>query len=393
MSNDSYTEFVRFVRDWYGTDGTIPLHEPRFYGNEDKYVRETLRSTFVSSVGKYVDRFEQDVAEYTGADYTIATVNGTAALHIALIILGAKDNCEVITPSLTFVGTANAISYTGALPVFVDIDRRTLGMSAKSLEEYLAARAEPGEDGCFNKHTGRRIVACLPVHIFGHPVEIDKIVNVCDRYNLPVLEDAAESLGSFHQERHSGTFGRLGVLSFNGNKIVTTGGGGMIITNDEELAKTAKHLTTTAKIPHRWHYRHDTVAYNYRMPNLNAALGCAQLENLDVFLEDKRQLAHAYQEWFSGADIDFVTEPRECRSNYWLNTIVLAEEAARDRFLEVTNDAGILTRPCWTPMHNLPMFEQSDYLELGVTDELARRLMNIPSSALDSRKRVHSGKG
>ena len=382
MENDSYLEFVRFVRDWYGTEETIPLHEPRFYGNENDYVQETIRSTFVSSVGRFVDRFEQDVANYTGAGYTVATVNGTAALHVALSLLGATDNCEVITQSLTFVGTANAISYTGAVPVFVDVDRRTLGMSADCLEEFLGINAESRGGHCFNKNTDRRIVACLPVHIFGHPVEIERIVGICDRYNLPVVEDAAESLGSFYQQRHSGTFGRLGVLSFNGNKIVTTGGGGMIMTNDEVLATAAKHLTTTAKTPHRWHYRHDAVGYNYRMPNINAALGCAQLENLEVFLADKRKLAHAYEEWFSHTEMEFVSEPRDARSNYWLNAILPANKTTRDSFMRTTNDAGVLTRPAWTPMHKLPMFKESDRTNLKVTEALAQCLVNIPSSAL-----------
>ena len=333
----------------------------------------------MSSIGEYVDKFEKKIAEYTGVKYAISTVNGTAALHIALLLAGVKENDEVITQPLTFVATCNAIKYCGANPVFVDISLKTLGMSLDSLKKFLDNYTEIKNGYAYNKRTGRKIKACVPMHTFGHPVEIDKIIEVCNEYNVDVIEDAAESLGSFYKNEHTGTFGKFGILSFNGNKIVTTGGGGMVLTNDRELSKKAEHLTTTAKVSHPYEYFHDEIGYNYRMPNINAALGVAQIEQIEKFVEIKRKIAHEYKIFFDKMGIKFFTEPENCRSNYWLNTIILENKKQRDEFLEITNKNGIQTRPAWTLMHKLPMYKSCFKMETLNAEYIEERLVNIPS--------------
>jgi perosamine synthetase len=362
----------------------IGLHEPQFSGNEWNYVKECLDTGWVSSVGKFVDRFEEDIAAFVGVKRAVAVVNGTAALHICLLLVGVKAGDEVLMPALTFIATANAVSYCGAVPHFVDCEERTLGVDPHKLSSYLEEISELRQDGCFNRITGRRIKAVVPMHAFGHPVDLDQLCEVCKRFGIELIEDAAESLGTLYKGRHTGQWGRLSALSFNGNKTITTGGGGAILTNDEELGRLAKHLTTTGKVPHRWEFNHDMIGYNYRLPNLNAALGCAQMEQLPNFLKSKRALAQRYLKAFSGiAGVRFFTEPDFARSNYWLNVLLLEEELVgeRDSLLRVTNDSGIMTRPAWTPMHRLPMFSDAPRMELPVTESLAARLLNIPSSA------------
>ncbi|MGE5373175.1 MAG: LegC family aminotransferase [Solirubrobacterales bacterium] len=361
----------------------INLHEPVFEGNEWAYVKECLDTGWVSSVGKFVDRFEQELAAYTGAGYAVATVNGTAALHVALIIAGVKAGDEVIIPTMTFVATANAVAYCGAVPHFADSEERTLGLDPAKLGEYLSEIADIRPDGCFNKKTGRCIRAVVPMHTFGHPVNLDPLLQVCQRFNIVMIEDAAESLGSFYKGIHTGNHGLVSTLSFNGNKIVTTGGGGALITNDKELAVLAKHLTTTAKPPHPWSYRHDMIGYNYRLPNLNAALGTAQLEKLPEFIEKKRNLADRYAKALSGIEgIRFFTEPSFASSNYWLNVLLLeqANPELRDNLLKMTHEAGILTRPAWVLMHRLTMYADCPHMDLSVAEDLENRLINLPSS-------------
>ena len=362
----------------------IPLHEPEFTGNESALVQDCLDSTFVSSVGKYVDQFEAMLADYTGAKHAVAVVNGTAALHIALKLAGVQSEDEVLVPALSFVATANAVAHCGAVPHFVDSSLDTMGMDPIALSEYLVTTAELTPQGLRNHHTGRRIAAIVPMHTYGHPVDMVSLMEVANRYKLPVVEDAAESLGSSHQGRHTGTFGKLGTLSFNGNKIITTGGGGAILTNDAELACHAKHLTTTAKRPHRWEFSHDEVAWNYRLPNLNAALGCAQMERLLDFLARKRELANRYQTAFSRlTGIRFVVEPEQSRSNYWLNTVRLEEPDLniRDKILAAANNASYQCRPTWTLLHKLPMFAGCPRAPLPVAERLEASLINLPSSA------------
>ncbi len=359
------------------------LHEPALAGREWDYVKDCLDTGWVSTAGKYVETFEAMLADITGAKHAIATVNGTAALHACFVLAGIKPGDEVIMPALTFVGTANAAAAMGAVPHFADADERTLGLDPVKLEKHLSDTAEITPDGCRNKITGRRIAAVVPVHTFGHPVDMDPLVALCETFNLTLIEDAAESLGSTYKGTHTGNFGRLSVLSFNGNKTVTTGGGGAILTNDDDLAAEARHLTTTAKLPHKWEYRHDRVGFNYRLPNINAAIGCAQLEQLPGFLESKRTLAKAYEAAFSDIDgVRFFTEPENANSNYWLNVLLLDRDVAqaRDDVLGVTNDSGFMTRPAWTPMHDLPMYAESPKMDLPVAEDLARRLINIPSS-------------
>lgn len=361
----------------------IGLHEPVFAGREWEYVRGCLDAGWVSSVGKYVDKFERMLEEYTGARRAVAVVNGTAALHICLKLAGVGAGDEVILPALTFVATANAVTYTGAVPHLVDIEARTLGLDPLKLEKYLGSITRVQGGQCTNRHTGRRIKAVVPVHTFGHPVDLDPLLEVCRGYRLELVEDAAESLGSFYKGRHTGTLGKLSALSFNGNKIITTGGGGAILTGDPGLGESAKHLTTTAKLPHPWAFNHDQVGYNYRLPNLNAALGCAQLEQLPRFLRQKRELAESYRRALAHVPgVKFFTEPGFARSNYWLNTIILAEEYApqRDTLLEETNKAGIMTRPPWTLMHRLPMFQGCPRSGLEVAQAIETRAVNIPSS-------------
>lgn len=363
--------------------GPASLHEPEFAGNEWTYVKDCIDTGWVSTAGKYVERFETDLAEFTGADHAIATVNGTAALHAALVLAGTKPDDEVIVPALTFVATANAVSYCGALPHFADVEERTLGLDPAKLTAHLDDVTEQRQGECFNRETGRRISAVICMHTFGHPVDLKGIVAVCDRFGLTLIEDAAESLGSYYKDRHTGNHGRVAALSFNGNKTITTGGGGAILTNDPDLAVRAKHLTTTAKLPHRWQYVHDQVAFNYRLPNINAALGCAQLEQLPDMLSRKRRLAEAYQAAFEGvAEMSFITEPENCRSNYWLNAVALDPDCASqmDVLLEHLNAAGFMSRPAWTPLHRLSMFEQTPRMDLSVAEALHGRLINIPSS-------------
>jgi perosamine synthetase len=374
-----YSDLIKFIRQTYNTDDFLPLHEPVFFGNEKKYLNECIDSTFVSSVGKFVDRFEVMMAEYTGAKYAIAMVNGTAALHIALQLVGVDDKSEVITQPLSFIATCNAISYCGAKPVFVDVDRDTMGLSPESLLLFLQEQTEQRADGCYNKTTGNRISAVLPMHTFGHPCRIDEIAVICDEYNIVLIEDAAESLGSFYKNKHTGTFGRIGAFSFNGNKTITTGGGGMIVTNDEVLAKRAKHITTTAKIAHAYEFIHDEIGYNYRLPNINAALGCAQMETLAVILKKKRDLAFMYGQFFEGKDIEFMKEPENTKSNYWLNAVILESKQKRDEFLKVTNEAGIMTRPIWQLMNRLEMFKFCQTGDLTNAYWLQERVVNIPS--------------
>ena len=362
----------------------IALHEPEFTGKESVLVQDCLDSTFVSSVGKYVDQFEVMLADYTGAKHAVAVVNGTAALHIALKLACVQPQDEVLLPALSFVATANAVAHCSAVPHFVDSNLDTMGMDPIALAEYLSTAAEPSSNGLRNRHTGRRIAAIVPMHTYGHPVDMAALMEIANRYNLPVVEDAAESLGSTYQGRHTGTFGKLGTLSFNGNKIITTGGGGAILTNDAELARHAKHLTTTAKRPHRWKFFHDEVAWNYRLPNLNAALGCAQMERLPDFLARKRELANRYQTVFSClSGIRFVAEPVQSRSNYWLNTVRLEapEMSMRDQVISAANATGYQCRPAWTLLHRLPMFADCPRAPLPVAERLEASLINLPSSA------------
>jgi len=377
-----YTPVVDFIRSVYKTDSFIPLHEPRFSGNEKKYLNECIDSTFVSSVGKFVDEFENKIASYTGAKYAIATSNGTSALHISLLISGVESGDEVITQPLTFVATCNAISYCNASPVFIDVDKDTMGMSPIALESFLKANTTVKNQQCVNKSTGSIIKACIPMHTFGHPCRIEEIQKICKEWHIILVEDSAESLGSFYNNQHTGTFGELGVISFNGNKVITSGGGGCILTNNEDLAKKAKHITTTAKEPHKWEYTHDMVGYNYRMPNLNAALIVAQLEQLDGFLKSKRSLAKFYKEFFQNGDIHFVTDPENAKSNYWLNSIILKSKDQRSLFLDETNSQGIMTRPIWILMNKLPMFKEAQCGDLTNAEWLEERVVNLPSSVI-----------
>jgi len=364
--------------------GPVSLHEPSLGGNEWAYVKDCLDSTWVSSVGQYVNQFESMLADFTGVKKVVAVVNGTAALHMALKLAGVEPGDEVFVPALTFVATANAVTYCGAIPHFVDSEERTLGLDPYKLTEYLKNIAQVHADGCTNKLSGRRIKAVIPMHVFGHPVDLDPLVEVCQPYKIEMVEDAAESLGSYYKGRHTGNWGKLSILSFNGNKTITTGGGGAIITNDERLGKLAQHLTSTAKIPHRWEYRHDAIGYNYRLPNINAALGCAQMEQLPKFLEQKRRLADRYRNNFQGIEgVRFFTEPSFAKSNYWLNVLILdgAFSEKRDVVLEKTNDNGIMTRPAWRLMNKLPMFQDCPAMDLSCAENLAKRLINIPSSS------------
>lgn len=361
-------------------EGFIPLHAPVFVGNEKAYLEECIDSTFVSSVGKFVDQFEADFCAYTGAAHTTAVVNGTSGIHIALHALGVGREDAVITQPLTFVATCNAIAYTGALPLFVDVDRATLGLSPNALEAFLTKECQLEGEQCRHKSTGRLVKACLPMHTFGFPCDIEALIAVCQDWHIPVVEDAAESLGSWIGERHTGTFGRLGVFSFNGNKIATAGGGGAVVTQDLDLGKRIKHLTTTAKQPHRWAYRHEELGFNYRMPNINAALICAQMESLPQFLDNKRQLAEGYRAFFEGREETLVWERPGTTANFWLNTLLLPDLAARDQLLAATNDAGVMTRPIWDLMTDLPMYKNCPQGPLDDARYLGERIVNLPSS-------------
>jgi perosamine synthetase len=375
-----YNDLVFFIRGLFNSKEFIPLHAPFFSGNEHKYVADTLNTTFVSSVGKYVDSFEEEIKKYTDAKHAVACVNGTSALHMALLLAGVKKNDLVITQSLSFIATCNAISYLDAKPIFIDVDKKTLGLSANALEDFLKNQTVIKKRECFYKSTGQRIKACVPMHTFGHPVEIDTIYEICKKYNLILVEDAAESIGSKYKGIHTGNFGSLGVFSFNGNKTITCGGGGILITNNESLGKLAKHLTTQAKVPHRWEFVHDHVGYNYRMPNINAALACAQLEQIEKIIKNKRSLSLEYEKYFSDKNISFVKEPQYSRSNYWLNSILLENLEERDKALAVLNDAGIMSRPCWQLMHRLAMFKNCICDTQENSEWIYDRLINIPSS-------------
>lgn len=377
-----YNEFLQIVRQYYSVkEDFIPLHAPVFRGNEKKYLIDTIDSTFVSSVGAYVDQFEEKIKEFTGAKFAIATVNGTSALHAALHSLGVSYDDEVITQALSFVATANAIAYTGAKPIFLDVDLDTLGLSPASVLDFLQDNVILKNSIAINKKTNRPIKAIVPMHSFGIPCRIKKIQEIAYEFNIPVVEDAAESLGSFSNNLHTGRFGKLGIFSFNGNKTLTCGGGGAIITDDIELGKRLKHLTTTAKIPHPWEYNHDEIGFNYRMPNLNAALACAQLENLEEILSRKKLLSDTYSDFFAKWNVEYIAGLEGDKPNYWLNAIMLKSKIERDEFLKFTNTNGIMTRPVWNLLHTLPMYSHSQTDSLENSNMLADRIVNIPSSA------------
>ncbi|WP_119968795.1 LegC family aminotransferase [Shewanella japonica] len=371
---------VNFVRDTYQTNEFIPLHAPTFDGNEKSYVLDTIESTFVSSVGKFVDQFEQSLESYTGSAKAVATVNGTAALHASLYMAGVQHGDFVITQALTFVATCNALYHMGAEPIFVDVSPVSLGLCPDAMDTYLTEYAQVVEGVCIHKATKRVIRAVVPMHTFGHPVQLDELVCVCQKWNIALVEDAAESLGSFYKGRHTGTIGDFGALSFNGNKIITTGGGGIILCKTAELGVHTKHVTTTAKVPHPFEFFHDEAGFNYRMPNLNAALGCAQMEVLEAYLVKKRQLADSYNTFFKECDIKFVTEPEYAQSNYWLNAVICPSVKVRDALLKQTNDAGVMTRPIWKLMHRLPMFQNAPRGDLSHSEYIEAHLINLPSS-------------
>ena len=377
-----FENIIQFIQKTYQTTEFIPLHAPIFIGNEKKYLNECIDSTFISSTGKFVDKLEEKIADYTNAKYAIATSSGTSALHTSLLLADVGENNEVITQPITFVATCNVINYCKAHPIFIDVDRETMGLSPSALKLFLKENAIIKNQQCMNIKTGRVIKACMPMHTYGHACRIDEIKEICDEYFLFLIEDAAESVGSTYKEKHTGTFGHLGAMSFNGNKIISAGGGGCIVTNDIVLAKKAKHLTTTAKVPHEWDFIHDMVGYNYRMPNINAALLVAQFENLDSFINSKRMLADKYETFFKSSGYIFFKEPKECKSNYWLNTIILKDKAQRDEFLKSTNSNGIMTRPVWTLMNRLQMFKDAQCDDLSNSEWLGDRVVNLPSSVI-----------
>ena len=380
---NDYDFIINSIQKIYNTKAFIPLSEPRFNGNEKKYLNDCIDSTFVSSVGKYVDRLEEEFAKKVGSKYAIATVNGTSALHISLILADVKRDDEVITQALTFVATCNAISYIGAKPIFIDVDLDTMGLSPKSLLNFLENHCEIKDNSCINKTTNKIIKACVPMHTFGHPCKIDEIVEICNAWHISLVEDSAESLGSYYKGKHTGTFGKVGAFSFNGNKIITSGGGGIIVTDDEALAKRAKYLSTTAKTPHPYEYIHDEIGYNYRMPNLNASLLVAQMEQLDSFIKSKRELAIKYKELFDKFDdIAFIKEPKDAKSNYWLQSILLKNIKARDEFLKYSNSNGVMTRAIWRLMSELDMFRECKSDGLENSKYLAQRVVNISSSVI-----------
>jgi len=374
---------INFIRDIYQTTETIPLHAPSFTGNEKTYVLDTIDSTFVSSVGKYVDRFEKHIETYTGSPKAVATVNGTAALHTALYMAGIKSGDLVITQALTFVATCNALFHMGAEPVFVDVSKVSLGLCPHATAEYLDANAKLNNDGhCIHKQTGQAIKAVMPMHTFGHPAELDELMTICLKWNITLIEDAAESLGSFYKGQHTGTLGHFAAISFNGNKIITTGGGGMVLCKNSRDGLHARHITTTAKVAHPYEFYHDEAGFNYRLPNINAALGCAQMEMLPEFIKQKRALANQYQTFFSGSDFKFVTEPKYAQSNYWLNAVICPDVHSRNQLLDSTNKQGIMTRPVWQLMHKLPMFKNCMKDSLSMSEKIEMHLVNLPSSAI-----------
>ena len=381
MENSNFEKIIQFIKGKFTNNSYIPLHEPIFRGNEKKYLIEAIDSTYVSSVGKFVDHFEEMMCQLTGAKHAVAIVNGTSALHLSLLLAGVEREDEVISQSLTFIATCNAISYLGAKPFFIDVDKDSMGMSPELLQEFLENNTYFENDGfCYNKRTGCRIKACVPMHTFGFPCRIDEISVTCKRYNIFLVEDAAESIGSYYKGKHTGLWGTLGTFSFNGNKTVTCGGGGAIITNDSEIARKAKHLSTQSKVPHSWEFVHDAIGYNYRMPNINAALACAQLEQLESFISNKRQLAKDYNNFFKKINILFPTEIQEAKANNWLNLILLENKLERDAFLEYSNKNGVMTRPVWELMHRLTMFKNCNHNDLSNSEWLADRIVNIPSS-------------
>jgi len=376
-----HNKLIKFVRDTYATDDFIPLHVPTFNGNEKAYVNQTIDSTFVSSVGQYVNDFEAHIERYTGAGKAVATVNGTAALHTALYMAGVQAGDLVITQALTFVATCNALFHMGAQPIFVDVSKVSLGLCPRSMATYLEQFAKLNAEGeCIHKITGQRIRAVIPMHTFGHPVEMDELIAECLRWNLVLVEDAAESLGSFYKGKHTGSLGEFAAISFNGNKVITTGGGGMVLCRDPDVGLHTKHVTTTAKVPHPYEFYHDEAGFNYRMPNLNAALGCAQMEVLPTFLEQKRVLADHYAAFFAGSDFQFVQEAEYAKSNYWLNAIICPDVDSRNLMLEKTNASGVMTRPIWQLMHRLPMFKDALRGDLSVSEWVEAHLINLPSS-------------
>jgi len=381
MREPNFDALIAFIRQLYPRQGdVVPLHAPIFIGNEKRYVADCLDSTFVSSVGPYVTQLETMICERTGASFAVATNSGTAALHASLLTVGVQPGEEVLTQPISFVATANAIAYCNASPVFIDVAIDTMGLCPDCLEDFLQSQTRIVNHACLNRRTGKRIAACVPMHTFGHPAHIQRIVALCQEYHIPVIEDAAEALGSASLERHCGTFGHAGIFSFNGNKIVTSGGGGIIVTDDEGFAEKARHLTTTAKKPHPYAYEHTQVGYNYRMPNINAALGCGQFEQLDIFLAKKRMVAEAYKGFFQENNLRFVSEPEGARSNYWLNAIIVKDLAERDCLLEQSSAAKVMTRPVWTPLNRLPMFQHCASYETKNSDFLADRVVNLPSS-------------
>jgi len=377
-----FESIVSHIREVYKTEDFIPLHVPTLNGNEKKYLNECIDSTFVSSVGKFVDLFEERIEEYTGAKKAIVCVNGTNALHMCLKLVGVESNDEVITQSLTFIATANAISYANAIPLFIDVDKDTMGLSPKALKNYLEVNTYIKNKECFNRVTGRRIKACMPMHTFGHACRIEEIANICTEYHIELVEDAAEAMGAKSNGIHLGLFGKISAISFNGNKVMTTGGGGVIITNDEELGARAKHITTQAKIPHPWEYEHDEIGYNYRMPNINAALGVAQLEQIEVFINSKRKIADQYYSFFKKNNINFFKERNDIISNYWLNAIIFKDREERDAFLKYSNENKVMTRPIWQLMNKLQMFKDCPKGELPNAEWLEDRVVNIPSSVI-----------
>ncbi len=380
--NTQWLEFADNVKQFYGKE-FVPLHEPTFNDKEVEYVTDCVKTGWVSSVGAYVNRFEEDLAKFVGVKRAVAVVNGTAALHIALKVAGVKAEDEVLMPSLTFIATANAVSYLGAVPHFIDVSLNTLGVDADKLQIYLEKIGKLQNNQLYNRETGRRISALVPMHTFGHAVDVEGLLKVCEMYNLTLVEDAAESLGSYYKGKHTGGFGKVSALSFNGNKIMTTGGGGAIVTNDDAIADYAKHLTTTAKVPHRWAYEHDEIGFNYRMPNLNAALGCAQLEKMPMFTQQKRELTKQYEQWVVNLDgVHLFKEPANTRSNYWLQTILLDEQFNRDEVLGFLNEQGVMSRPIWTPMHHLAIYQNCPKSDLSVTEQLNRSVINIPSTPI-----------
>lgn len=380
--NNQWLEFADNVKQFYGKE-FVPLHEPTFNDKEVEYVTDCVKTGWVSSAGAYVNRFEEDLAKFVGVKRAVAVVNGTAALHIALKVVGVKAEDEVLMPSLTFIATANAVSYLGAVPHFIDVSINTLGVDADKLKIYLEQIGKLQNNQLYNRETGRRISALVPMHTFGHAADIEGLLKVCEMYNLTLVEDAAESLGSYNNGKHTGSFGKVSALSFNGNKIMTTGGGGAIVTDDDALADYAKHLTTTAKIPHRWAYEHDEIGFNYRMPNINAALGCAQLEKMPLFIQQKRELTQHYEQWLADIEgVQLFKEPANTRSNYWLQTILLDEQFNRDEVLDFLNEQGVMSRPIWNPMHHLAIYQNCPKSDLSVTDQLNRRVVNIPSTPI-----------